>query len=306
MTPVRAIFGGLAALLVLSSPGGAVTILDSTWQREGGRPGQEWEGFGAHLDLAAQPQFRALVAFSSDGESWGEASGTWIGNHDGAAYILTAAHVYELPADPDEYWILSPDGTIFEAERVWIHPNWNGDLDTRAGYDLAIVRLDGPITDAGPQPVLYDGDGEAGALITFVGFGMRGIGSVGEDERFHDGEPYPAAAQGVVDEWSAPVLPMPADDEAGNTLGIFLPREDGGIPNPNGGSSRPATPLVGLLGSGDSGGSAWMQVGGGWMIVGVNSMGSGNAEYGENAWFARVSPLRPWIEQIVPTARFGR
>ena len=77
----------------------AVVILDSTWREEGGRKGREWKGFGAAIALAAEPQFAAVLALSSEGESWGEASGTWIGNDDeGRAYILTAAHIFEKPA----------------------------------------------------------------------------------------------------------------------------------------------------------------------------------------------------------------
>lgn len=57
-----------------------VTILDSTWREEGGRKGREAAGFGAHIALAAQPQFRAVLAMSTDEEDWDEASTTWIGN----------------------------------------------------------------------------------------------------------------------------------------------------------------------------------------------------------------------------------
>ncbi|MFA7431440.1 MAG: trypsin-like serine protease [Rhodospirillaceae bacterium] len=294
----------VAVGVVVAAPGHAVTILDSTWESEGGQDGREWAGFGAHLRLAAEPQFRGVVSFSSDGESWGEASGTWIANYNGRAYILTAGHVYELPADPEEYVVRSPSGEVLEVDKVWIHPKWNDDFDTRSGYDIAIVRLVEPIHDAGPQPVLYTGDDEAGKLITFVGYGERGIGSIGEDEGYLRGTKK-AAAQGVVDEWVDLTRQAPEDEDAGNYLGIFLPREDGGIENDMGGSSRPATPLVGLLGAGDSGGSAWMKVGGQWMIVGINSNGSGNAEYGESSWFTRVSPFRRWIERIVPNAVFS-
>ena len=63
--------------------------------------------------------------------------------------------------------------------------------------------------------------------------------------------------------------------------------------------------MVGLLGSGDSGGSAWLEIGGVWRIVGINSNGSGKAQYGDSSWFARVAPHRDWIAGYVPTARFA-
>lgn len=295
-----------AAVLLTTAPAFAVIVLDSTWRAEGGTPDRPTSGFGAHLRLAAEPQFRAVVAFASDGETWGEASGTWIGNDARHGYILTAAHTFDLPAQPDAYVVRSPGGTIHHADRVWTPAEWTGDTDTRTGYDIAILRLTAPMTDAGEQPVLYGGAAEAGHLVTFVGFGSRGIGSRGQQDEFHTGSDK-AAAQGTVDE-AVDLDPAAAADDsadAGGYLSVFLAREDGGIANPYGGSDRPPTRLAGLLGSGDSGGSAWMRVDGAWVVAGVNSNGSGNAEYGDSSWFTRVAPHRDWITGIFPGARFS-
>lgn len=171
------------------------------------------------------------------------------------------------------------------------------------GVDVAIVRLEAPVTDAGPAPVLYAGNAEQGRTITFVGFGTRGIGSVGEDERYNRGSGK-AAAQGVVDEAVALRRGSVRMEDPGNYLTVFLPREDGSVANPNGGTRRPVSRLAGLLGSGDSGGSAWMPHGDGWAIVGINTSGDGNAQYGDNSWFVRVSGVRPWIASVFPQARF--
>lgn len=293
-----------AVLAVPPVPAPAVVIQDSLWRDEGGGKGREWAGFGANLRLAAEPQFRAVLALSEDGRTWGDASGTWIGNDAGHAYVLTSAHIFELPARADAYVVRTPGGKILAADRVWVHPRWNGDFDSRTGFDLAILRLGEPLAEAGPPPVLYGGTGEAGRLITFVGFGSRGIGSTGEEDRFHRGSDK-AAAQGVVDEVAELASPPPRDGDSGNYLSVWLPREDGGLANPYGGSNKPATPLAGLLGSGDSGGSAWMPRGNDWVVVGVNSNGSGNASYGDSSWFTRVSPLRDWITRIFPGARFS-
>lgn len=301
-------FGVLAALPLLAapSPAIAVTILDSTWRQEGGARGREWAGFRAHLQLAAEPQFRPVLALGSDGVTWGEASGTWIGNDDRYAYILTAAHIYELPAQRDAYAVRGADGRVHHPDKMWVHPKWNGDTETRTGYDLVILRLRAPLSGLGPPPVLYGGNGEAGRVITFVGFGSRGIGSKGEKDTYYRGSDK-AAAEGMVDEWVAPVVPLPKGDDGGNYLGIFLPKEDGSMKNPYGGARKPVTAMVGLLGSGDSGGSAWMKGDNGeWVIVGVNSNGSGTASYGDSSWFARVSPHRGWIENIFPGVRFSQ
>jgi len=280
----------------------AVVILDSTWREEGGRSGREADGFTAHIKLANEPQFRSLVALSDDGgKVWGVGSGTWIGNDDAHGYVLAAAHSFD---DTSVHDILfrTDGGSVLRGDSVWLHPGYQAEGD-RTGVDLAVVRLRRPVTDAGPPPVLYAGDSEKGHTITFIGFGTRGIGSVGEDERYNQGSDK-AAAQGLVDE----VVPLRQSSsrtgESGNYLSVFMPREDGGIANPLGGSRRPVSRLVGLLGSGDSGGSAWMPLGGGWVIVGVNSAGDGNAEYGNTSWFVRVSGARSWIASIFAGARF--
>ncbi len=301
---VRTIRGASVALALLASaPASAVVILDGTWRDQGGAPGYEWVGFAAHLKLASEPQFRGVLALASDGETWGEASGTWIGNDDTHGWVLTAAHVFDLPARPDAYVVRAPNGSVMKADRVFVHPKWNGDAESRTGYDLAILRLTRPVAGAGAPPKLYGGGDEAGKLVTFVGYGSRGIGSVGEKAKFYRGSDK-AAAQGVVDQWVDLVRPPPRSGDGGNYLGVFLPKEDGSLANPYGGARRPATPLVGLLGSGDSGGSAWMKLGATWVIVGVNGNGTGRARYGDSSWMARVSPHRDWITGIFPGAAF--
>lgn len=293
----------VVALALVTSPASAVVILDSTWKAEGGAVGRESAGFRAHLKLAAEPQFRAVLALATPDGEWGEASGTWIGNVDGHGWILTAAHIFELPGSPDDYVVRGPKGEILKADRLVLHPKWNGDTETRTGYDLALLRLKKPIEGLGEPPVLHAGAGEAGRLVTFVGYGNRGIGSQGERAKFYEGSDK-AAARGVVDEVVEPADRRKKGD-LGNWMGVFLPKEDGSIENPYGGSDKPADRLVGLLGSGDSGGSAWLEVGGRWRIVGINSNGSGKARYGDSSWFARVSPHRDWIAGHVPTARFA-
>lgn len=300
---VRAVLA-LMVSSVLAAPVSAVVIQDSLWRREGGTKGREWAGFGANLRLAAQPHFRPVLALSHDGQVWGEASATWIGNDADHAYLLTAAHIFELPATIGQYVVRLPGGGTAKPDKVWLHPAWNGDFDSRTGYDLALLRLPRPIADAGPPPVLYGGTGERGQIITFVGFGSRGIGSTGEQDRFYRGADK-AAAQGRVDQLEAMVLPMPRKGDGGNYLGIWLGREDGGLSNPYGGPNKPINDLAGLLGSGDSGGSAWMQVEGHWRVVGVNSNGSGTASYGDSSWFTRLSPHQDWLRGLFPGARFS-
>lgn len=290
----------LAVGLAIPRPVPAVVILESVWREEGGGRGHEAEGFGAHIRLANEPQFRSLVSVSLDGgDSWGDGSATWIGNDDSHAYILTSAHVFDGAA-LDEARFRTGDGSVLRGERLWIHPGYDSDEDW-TGVDAAIVRLSRPIVGAGPAPTLYSGRAEQGRLITFVGFGTRGIASVGENERFNAGTDK-AAAQGMVDE-AVPFRKVSDEvEDPGNSLAVFLPREDGRLDNPLGGARRPVSRLAGLLGSGDSGGSAWMPEGDGWVIVGINTSGDGKAGYGDFSWFVRVSGITPWIRSVFPGA----
>ncbi|CAO3438363.1 hypothetical protein [Azospirillum doebereinerae] len=292
-------------MIALLTPGSlpAVVILDSTWREEGGARGREADGFGAHIRLAGEAQFRSLMSLSYDeGETWGDGSGTWIGNDDSHGYVLTSAHNFD-DATADEVVFRTDGGAMVRADRVWIHPRYDPEED-RTGVDAAIVRLVQPVRDSGPAPVLYAGRAEKGKIITFVGFGTRGIGSLGEDERFNQGSGK-AAAQGMVEEAVA-LRRLSADaEDPGNYLTVFLPREDGRVENPLGGARRPASRLAGLLGVGDSGGSAWMPWGDGWVIVGINTSGDGKAQYGDNSWFVRVSGIRSWVSSVFPDARFA-
>ncbi len=291
----RFVAGAVAAgsLAAVRRPAGAVVVLDETWRAEGGGPGHEARGFRAHVALAHQPQFRAVMSLSGDdGESWGIASSTWLGNVRGEARLLTAAHVFESDETADDYVYRTPGGKVLQGKDLVVHPLYNGNIDDRGGFDFAIVTLDSPVDDAGPPPLLYSGNREIGRRIVMVGFGSRGIGSVGEKAVYSTGSDK-AAAENTVDEVMKSVGGRTAKGEdAGNWLAATLHRlSEGG--------SR----LDGILGSGDSGGSAWLSDGNGWAICGVNS--SGGEKYGERAYFARVSGVAQWIARHVPGVRFA-
>ncbi len=300
----------LSLAFALVAPAQAVIILDSTWAEEGGTPDNKGAGFQAHFDLANEPQFDALISFSNDDQVWGHCSGTWIGNDGDTAYVLTAGHCFDTGETASKYSYRTQGGTMLSGVDLYVHPEWTGNINTRMGYDIAIVTLDGPVTDGGPPPAIYAGTQEKDQILTFVGFGSRGIGSDGQHVDYYAAsgqDEEKAAAQGRIDPPTDAVLPIPAteDEDAGNYLNVFFPKEDGSIPNPSGGESTPVNRLAGLLGTGDSGGSAWIEMADGtWVIAGINSWGSGNAQYGDASAFVRVSYFRDWIATIYPDATF--
>lgn len=286
MTVTRRRFAAAALTLAAAPrPAEAVVVLDSTWRAEG--------GFRAHLALADEPQFAPVIALSSDeGQVWGVGSGSWIGNVRGRARILTAAHLFKRDAAADDFVYRAPDGTVMQGTELIFHPLYNWNDAERTGYDFVVVQLDGPIDDAGPRPALYGGNREKGQRIVTVGWGGRGIGSVGQKPRYSIAVDK-AAATNKVDDVMDAVLPLPGSSDAGNWLRVTLRRESDG-----------AERLDGILGSGDAGGSAWLRSeGGGWAICGVNARSNGDT-YGSQSWFARVSGVRDWLSATVPGLRF--
>ncbi len=295
LTRRRAVAGTIATAALAGGlrPAGAVIILDGTWRADGGRPGREKDGFRAHIALANQPQFDGLIAFSEDeGEEWDDASGTWLGNFGGAGYLLTAAHNFKGGEPADNYLYRTRTGTVCHGTRVLKHPRYNGDGNNRSGYDVAVVRLDRPVTDGGPPPLLYAGEVKVGTRIVMVGFGSRGLGSTGEDGIYDTPQNNKTAAENTVDEVTAPTAADKPDEDSGNWLQVTLRREAEG-----------GQRLDGILGGGDSGGSAWMRIDGRWFVVGVNATGTGDT-YGEQSYFARLAGVRPWLAGVLPGLQF--
>lgn len=279
--------------LSLTTMGWAVIILDSTYKKS---------GFKKAEALAWSAQFSSLIFLQSNAM---DGSGSWIGNYNGHGYILTAGHMFPSGAKAADYTYETLDGTDYHGEAVFLHPLWNANANDRTGYDFAIVRLKEEVTTGGTQPALYKGTEEQGKVLTMIGYGWRGTGTKGQDTSIDTGD-QPAAAQGLIESVVHAQVPTPKTGDAGNYLGTWLPKEDGSIPNPltNHGITMPISPLVGILGSGDSGGPAWIYIKNGWAIAGINSDGNGNAAYGDISWFPRISAVQDWIRQVVPNARF--
>ncbi len=289
------IAAGLAGLSTLPvvRPAGAVIVLDRTWRSEGGAPGRESEGFRAHEALANQSQFAPVIALSTNGgEDWGIGSATWLGNFGGHAWVLSASHLFTRDNSVFDYTFRAPDGALCRGDRQIRHPLFNGNNDETTGYDVVLLRMSGPMNGGGPAPLLYGGTHEEGAQVVMVGYGSRGIGSIGQGDAYDGPSGSKAAATNVVDEVEDLVQPPPRTGDRGNWLSVKLRRESEG-----------AGRLDGLLGSGDSGGSLWMRTPAGWAVVGVNA--NGGDRYGDSSYFARVSGLRPWLTSYVPGLRFG-
>ncbi|MFQ3591358.1 MAG: trypsin-like peptidase domain-containing protein [Chloracidobacterium sp.] len=289
----------LATTSFFVRPVPGVVILDSAWRKHGGNADNKPAGFAKHIALANQPQFRATIQLV--GESAG-ASGTWIGNDAKHGYVLTAGHNFTKGGNATEYAYVATDGTTYKGVELIVHPAWNGDNNTRTGYDFAIVVLDRPVRGVGQPALLYAGSDEMDRLCTIVGYGMRGTGSSGEQADYYDDDNPKAAAQNLIENVTEAVKPLPSDEDGGNYLGIDFDKEDGSAKNTYG-DPTPVNEYEGALGSGDSGGSCWMEYDRQWCVIGVNANGD-TSTYGAVSYFARVSGEVGWIKSVFPGAKF--
>ena len=283
------------ATTIIASPANAVVILDSTWKANGGSKGHEAAGFSAHFALANEPQFASKVGLWGGDDYSG--SGTWIGNDDeGHAYILTAAHNFGGGGGASTWTYITSSGQELDGLEVTLHPKYDEKDDDTEGYDMAIVQLDGTIDDAGDAPCIYAGGAEKGKVGTIVGFGSRGIGSTGQQDKFYEADDPAAAAHNVIDNVEG------TDGE--NILEVDFDKEDGSTNAFEDGDAKPVDKFEGILGSGDSGGGFWIKATGQWCIAGVNDYGD-DSIYGSVSGFARLSTQTDWIAGVFSGANFG-
>jgi hypothetical protein len=286
-----------AAIALPFGSANAIIILNDTWIEEGGGKGHEADGFSAHYALAHEPQFDGVVALYEGASHI--ASGTWIGNDAEHGYIITAGHVFDGGGIDGDWSAVAQDNERYDVVDVWIHEGYDEFDNNTLGFDMAVMTLARPVEGLGEPAMLYCGSEELGQTATFVGYGYVGIGSSGEQMMFQLGIER-AAGRNVID--LAPPLDANVDP---NTLITDFDRELGAR-NALGSSGSAATPvdrMEAALGSGDSGGSIWIETPEGWAIVGMNS--AGGRGYGGMDWFSRVSTQRDLILAQFPGARFG-
>lgn len=190
----------------------------------------------------------------------------------GSKYIVTAAHVAEVPQLGDEVEI---DGKVYTFKRKLIHP----DFDERRSivHDIALIELNEPVTGR-PFAKLYDKQDEVGKEIIFAGTGYAGTGDKGLDGKVNRDRKM-RAAQNKVD---------------GTRQGGFISFT---FDAPG---SKDAMPLEGISGPGDSGGPALWFDGDQAYIIGVSSHqdfngNSAEGMYGAREFYTRVSTHRVWL-----------
>ena len=193
-------------------------------------------------------------------------------------WVLTAAHVASA-VGPDD--LVVAGGRSYQVERVFIHPEFQELVVADLPYDIALIRLKQAVT--GIKPVLlFNGQEQAGSVVTFVGRGGFGTGTAGvrgEDGRLR-------AATNRIDAVTDKDLQFRFD----------------------GPGEEHATELEGISGPGDSGSAAFQEIDGKLYVVGVSSWQDTRPTkrvqgvYGVIEHYVRVAPHYAWITQMMRSA----
>ncbi|MCC7085394.1 MAG: trypsin-like serine protease [Pirellulales bacterium] len=247
----------------------------------------------AYTSLAAQPEYASVgrIKFSTFNGSGALVSSRW---------VLAAAHL--VNAAPTTFMLVG-ESPVNVSQKV-LFP---GDTTLGSGYDLALMRLDLPITTAAPA-VRSTGAAPTGATVTVVGFGATGTGLTGATE-----------AAGTK-RAGTNVLELLGNQQSviNNVSANYLLAD---FDNPHNaadstwGSSAPL-PLEYLSAVGDSGGGAFVNVQGNVRLAavtsfivsgGVTSTGAGY-DYGDLMAFMRISmptatyDPNDWIDDTIAAA----
>jgi len=190
-------------------------------------------------------------------------------------WLLTAAHLAKDIKTGAAAPPISIGTKQFRPERVIVHPDFKS---AKTGADLALVRLDSAVFEVAPVPV-FRGAEEAGKIATIVGHGYAGTlekGPVPKAQWDHKKRAATNKIERVIrDKWLLFVVDRPDK----------------------------ATDLEGAGGPGDSGGPAFIEIGGRTYVAGVSSFTDDSnvngivGDYGDKEAYTRVSRFADWIAE---------
>lgn len=182
-------------------------------------------------------------------------------------YVLTAGHCAEGVADTAGTFTIG--GHTYHTEKVFVHPNYNSNaIGSDSANDIAIYKLSEPVVGIAPMPI-FRGTPQVGQLLTLVGFGGGGTGTTGSNGDFG----IKRVGTTPIDQVTAKLIEWNFDNNS----------ESNTAP-------------------GDSGGPAFVTVGGVKFLAGVTSGGdAANAGIGDHSFDTRVDAFASWIDSIVGT-----
>lgn len=159
-----------------ASPDTGNTSAASNWRFA---PGQVFGGVAGALDGVAR------LSFVTNAGAGYACSGSLLA---GGAYVLTAAHCADdfksMKVDFGWYGGTAQLGTRTVATTdAWVHPGWNGDLDT--GADIAILKLSAPVTNVAGYK--FSTTNDVGKKHLIAGYGTTQLATTNADTNWNDG-----------------------------------------------------------------------------------------------------------------------
>ena len=182
------------------------------------------------------------------------------------SYVLTAAHCVTNGNSilPDNEGTFEVGGETYGTTRIEVHPEYN-DFNFSAGFDIAVFELDRPVNGITPS-TLFTAVPTVGQELTLVGFGNGGTGGQGTTADFGTKRFGFTEIEGVSDQHIEWVF----DQDESNTA------------------------------PGDSGGPAFIDVGGELLLAGVTSGGSIDAAaFGGFSFDTRVDIFIDYIDEVM-------
>lgn len=203
-------------------------------------------------------------------------------------WVLTAAHLGELYVNSRDSADLTMEcnGKKYFIEQVFVHPEYSTDT-TGVKNDIALIKLTSNVSNVAPAEI-YTKKDEVNKLITLIGRGYPGNGLTGEQKAKWDHKTRLATNR--------------IDTIAGEYLRFSFDKP----------GSKKVTKYEGVSGPGDSGGPAFIDMGGKRYIAGISShqfaivniddngkKSGGPGYYGAVENYTRVSDYVNWIHTIM-------
>jgi hypothetical protein len=212
-------------------------------------------------------------------------NGSYSGTLIAPGYVLTAAHVVgSFPAASISFQLNA--GTSFQiaASEIFVNPIYGTDTTNNIQHgDLAIIRLSSQAPATVPYYPLYGSAIAVGNSLELVGYGVGGDGINGATVPAN-----PAVKRTALD---PTVQTLNNRNNVADTYVFYF-------------SPPPATG-TGTVGSGDSGGPAFIFANGQWQLAGVNtfaavfSAGQSPGTYGTGGGGMMVAPYSAWIQSVM-------